>query len=283
MSVARSGGFGVANGGGFDTHAHIFPPHTGIAGARYIPSYGISKEDFLGRLESAGFLGGVLVQPSFLGYDNSLLLQAVRGDSRLRGVVMLGFDTGRSVLEEYARAGIVGVRLNLIGGDLESALTEIAGGGEFLAVCRDLGWHVEVHRGLDDVAQVAHALLQQGVKVVIDHLGRPSVAGMRGGEEGALSRLCALRGEGELWFKVSGFYRFGGEKGENLALARRVYEELLGVFGVGSFVYGSDYPHTNFEDSASYLGALESFLHIVREEGERRAILGENARRLFGF
>lgn len=273
----------------FDTHAHIFKENVGIANARYIPDYSVSKEDFIDNLESHSFNGGVLIQPSFLGHDNSLLIRAVEGDSRLRGVVVLPFNTNIDTLQSYAKSGIVGVRLNLIGADINALIDSLSSSEakSFFNSLQKLNWHVEVHREMRDIDVVIESLLHFDIKVVIDHLGRPSIDkngnDLCDEDSVGLEKLKALKTDDRLWFKVSGFYRFGGNEEQNLALARLVYTELLSTFGIDKFVFGSDFPHTNFESIVSYKNALESFYKVVLNSKEREAILGENAKVLFGF
>lgn len=273
----------------FDTHAHIFKENVGIANARYIPDYSVSKEDFIDNLESHSFNGGVLIQPSFLGHDNSLLLRAVEGDSRLRGVVVLPFNANIDALQSYAKSGIVGVRLNLIGADINALIDSLSSSEakSFFNSLQKLNWHVEVHREMRDIDVVIESLLHFDIKVVIDHLGRPSIDkngnDLCDEDSVGLEKLKALKTDDRLWFKMSGFYRFGGNEEQNLALARLVYTELLSTFGIDKFVFGSDFPHTNFESIVSYKNTLESFYKVVLNSKEREAILGENAKVLFGF
>ena len=74
-----------------DTHAHIFSAAGPFApSARYRPDYEASIEQWLARWPEAGVTHGVLVQPSFLGTDNSQLLAALQErPTVLRGVVVI--------------------------------------------------------------------------------------------------------------------------------------------------------------------------------------------------
>lgn len=50
-----------------------------LAGARrYAPSYDATLPAYLAQLDAHGLSHGVLIQPSFLGVDNSYLLAALR-------------------------------------------------------------------------------------------------------------------------------------------------------------------------------------------------------------
>lgn len=61
-----------------DIHAHIFNADIPVvAGARYSPHQSALVESYISHLDHYGFDYGVLIQPSFLGYDNSQMLQAI--------------------------------------------------------------------------------------------------------------------------------------------------------------------------------------------------------------
>ena len=129
---------------GVDTHAHVFARGLRmVANRRYSPAYDATLDDYLATLDGIGVSHGVLVQVSFLGDDNGYLLTALRErPGRLRGVAVLHPATGAEELRALDRAGVVGVRLNLIGlPDPDLA------GGEWqahLAHVARLGWQVEV-------------------------------------------------------------------------------------------------------------------------------------------
>lgn len=54
------------------THAHVFARDLPLTSdRRYAPAYDATIDDYLGMLDRNGMSHGVLVQPSFLGTDNS--------------------------------------------------------------------------------------------------------------------------------------------------------------------------------------------------------------------
>ena len=58
----------------------------------------------------------MLIQPSFLGTDNRFMLDALRRyPQRLRGVAVVDASISDTQLDELEEAGVVGIRLNLIG------------------------------------------------------------------------------------------------------------------------------------------------------------------------
>ena len=74
-----------------DTHAHIFKRGLPMApGARYTSDYDAPVEAYLKQLDDNGMSHGVLVQISFLGTDNSFLIDGLKqAKGRLRGIVVV--------------------------------------------------------------------------------------------------------------------------------------------------------------------------------------------------
>src|ERR1700741_2321797 len=70
-----------------DTHSHVF--HRGLklaSGRRYAPDYDAPLSLYLAQLDQNGTTNGVLVQPSFLGTDNSYIVDCLgQTNGRLRG------------------------------------------------------------------------------------------------------------------------------------------------------------------------------------------------------
>ena len=102
----------------FDCHAHVFDKISVISGARYIPKRPAPLDIWLQHQATHGLQGGVVVQPSFLGTDNSELC-AVLAKLDLRifaGVAVVPMDISVEDLNELVGKGIRGVRWNLVRG-----------------------------------------------------------------------------------------------------------------------------------------------------------------------
>src|SRR5262245_1710036 len=71
-----------------DAHAHVFVKGLPLAiDARYRPDYDASWETLLALAEQNGIGRAVILQPSFLGFDNTYLFGALRAKpERFRGV-----------------------------------------------------------------------------------------------------------------------------------------------------------------------------------------------------
>ena len=85
---------------------------------RYAPGYDAPLAAYLAQLDAHGVSHGVLIQPSFLGFDNSQMLAAIAAQpQRLKGIAVVPPDMAAADLQALDRQGIVGIRLNLFGRD----------------------------------------------------------------------------------------------------------------------------------------------------------------------
>ncbi len=266
---------------GIDAHAHVFSQALTLAGERrYTPGYDATLADYLKHLHANGLSHGVLVQPSFLGTDNRYLLAALQqAPGQLRGVVVVERDTPRDTLQAMACSGVVGVRLNLVG----RALPDFAEHGwkAFFAQIAELGWHVELHREVSDLPQLVRQLIPFGVKLVIDHFGRPDAR--LGVEQPSFTELLELGLSGHLWLKVSGIYRLAGSPAQNLAFARQAMPLLQQSFGLRRLVWGSDWPHTQHEACIGYADVVQQRQALGCSAQVEQALLIDTPSRLFGF
>jgi predicted TIM-barrel fold metal-dependent hydrolase len=225
----QSGNFSV------DSHAHIFTAKLPLAkDHRHAPQYDATLPDYLHLLDTHGISHGVLTAPSFLGMDNSFLLDGIaQANGRLRGTVIVDPGIGRLALEELDRKGIVGIRLNFFRrSDLDVPELRSATWRALFSLCAELAWHVEIYGEGPRLATWLPQILETGVKVVVDHFGSPDpvsrvdCAGFRC----ILSRFDT----GRLWVKLSAPYRVGAE------MARTYAAALLREGGSRRLVWGSD-------------------------------------------
>ena len=63
---------------GIDSHFHVFSAGEGSARARYVPRYNAPYEAWQRQASVVGVTRGVVVQPSFLGTDNTRLCAELR-------------------------------------------------------------------------------------------------------------------------------------------------------------------------------------------------------------
>lgn len=263
-----------------DTHAHIFKRGLKLANVRrYAPDYEASLEDYLAMLDRHDIARGVLVQPSFLGTDNSFMLAGLRqAPTRLRGIAVVDPAISAVELDALNAAGVTGVRLNLVGAQLPDF--SAAHWPDFLKQLARLGWQVEVQREARDLPLILPPLLQAGVNVVVDHFGRPDPK--LGVNDPGFRYLLDAAASRRVWVKLSAAYRNGANgAGERTALA--AIPLLRDNFGMERLMWGSDWPHTQFEKSASYAHARSLLDSWLPDPAERRIVLVETPANLFGF
>jgi predicted TIM-barrel fold metal-dependent hydrolase len=265
---------------GIDSHAHIFVQGLPLAAQRrHAPDYDATLGQYLDHLGSQGMSQGVLVQPSFLGVDNSFLAAVSRRyPRRFRGVAVVDPEVVDAELEVLNAAHVVGARLNLIG----VPLPDFHGRrwSSLLSRLNALRWHVEVQARAADLPYVLDTLLAHRCTVVVDHFGRPDAT--HGVNDPGFRHLLSKASSGDVWVKLSAAYRSvegacGTGNGIGLAGA------LLDAFGAQRLVWGSDWPHTQHRDLVDYAAAANALQQWIPDEVARRTILTTSAAELFRF
>jgi predicted TIM-barrel fold metal-dependent hydrolase len=228
----------------FDCHAHVYEKVTVIDGARYAPERPAPLVDWLDHQDRHGIKGGVIVQVSFLGTDNSELCAALsRLDrSRFAGVCVVAMDVNDEELDRLAAVGVRGIRWNLVRGatvpDLRHKTTRA-----LLRKLRDRDMHLELHLEGPRLAALLPKLTDLGVNIVVDHFGLPSEAVPR--DDPLLRAVAHLNDRNALFFKFAAHYRMPFD-------IRPHAEELTSLLLADHVVWGSDWPHTQHETRASY-------------------------------
>jgi len=269
---------------GIDSHAHVFVHGLPLApGRRYAPAYEATPDDYRAMLASLGLSHGVLVQPSFLGTDNGFLLCCLDAHpGQLRGVVVV--DPARDIvqIEAWHARGVVGVRANLIGAPLPDFGDAVW--GPFLERMVALHWHLEVQIEAARLPVIAPALLNSGVRIVVDHFGRFDPAlGIR---DPGFASLLSLGHTRRVWVKVSGAYRVSPNRldpAAALATAASAWPALVREFGVDRLVWGTDWPHTQFEDVQNARLTRDQLGAFVNQPNQLQAVLVDTPASLFQF
>jgi predicted TIM-barrel fold metal-dependent hydrolase len=263
-----------------DSHAHVFVRGLPLAPQRrHAPDYDATLDSYVRYLAGNEVSHAVLVQPSFLGTDNSFFAAICRQyPQRFRGVAVVDSAVSDKELESLADAGVVGMRLNLLG----LPLPDLRSGDwpRLLARANSLRWHVEVHRDASDLPMVVGELLAQRCTVVVDHFGRPNAEA--GASDPGFRYLLSTANTGRVWVKLSGAYR-STRGNSGLGLGTELAGALLDAFGSERLVWGSDWPHTQHQDRIDYAASVHALATWVPEESTRAAILSRSAKELFRF
>jgi len=243
--------------------------------ARYRPLGEARVEEWLALQDAAGVTHGVLVQPSFLGTDNSFLLERLRAHpQRLRAAVVVDPGISLATLRQWDALGVRGVRLNAIGRNDPGEYATIAWQALFKRLA-DLAWHVEVHGEGAAMAALLGVLETCPAHLVVDHFGRPDAhLGLACPGVQALLRVAEKK---PVYVKLSAPYRLG--EGDACAYARF----FLARLGAGRLMWGSDWPWTQHEGRYSYTQTLAWFNQWIGDEHARRAVLWDTPAGLFRF
>ncbi len=262
-----------------DTHAYVF--HRDLEAA---PGYGCKPghdaglDTYLALLAANGLTNGVLVQPGFLGCDNSFLLESLeRAQGRCRGVAAVDPASGAAMLERMNGAGVVGVRLDFSGIHPPNLAGRAWQG--LLETVNALDWHVEVHCAMDQLSGVAGAFLAQGCKVVVDCLGGPgSKAGI---EPDRLRPLLDLSSTGSVWLKLSAGCPTRPEYGTEPEKA--MVQLFLRHFSPRRLMWGSNWPCAGHDAADDYRAGLNWLINSVENPGDALQMLSDTPKALFRF
>ncbi|HUN45905.1 MAG TPA: amidohydrolase family protein [Stellaceae bacterium] len=249
--------------------------------------------DLRRHASARGITRFVIVQASFYGTDNTLLLESLDelGD-RGRGVAVVDPATiSREELAAMRRRGVRGLRVNLysrqIGRDFAPLACAFAAQA---ALARELGWHVEVIAALAMVLENADLLARAAGPVVLDHYGLVGGVAPASGEG---RRFLDLLRRAPVWIKLSAPYRLSG-----VALDTRPPAEWLAALldAAGDrCVWGSDWPHTplpNLHRGAAvpaayraipYGDLVDHFLAALPSGDVAERLLVRNPARLYDF
>ncbi len=262
----------------FDCHAHIFERGLPLAPVRrYAPTYDATAEHYLEMLKADGINGGLLVQPSFLGVDNSYILAALKKyPGKLRGVAVVEPTLSDADFQALHVAGFTGIRLNLTGLPLPDLYQP-----EWTAMLKRLReheWHVEILRESRDLPALLKPLLEAGVKVVLDHFGKPDMTLFP--NDPVFDWLLRLGVSRRVWIKISASYHLRTED-EGEMLARHALPQLMASYGPDRLLWGSDWPHTNRESSMNFSKTLEDFRRRIPDVYVQEIILKKSPAELF--
>ena len=259
-----------------DSHAHVFTRDLPLApGARHAPEYDALPETYLALLDAHGITHALLTAPSFLGTDNSYLLRALACSAgRLRGTIIVDPHIERKQLDDMAKQGVVGIRLNYFGvanlPDFNSREYQL-----LFAHVRNLDWHVEIYLEGPRLARVLPLIAASGVKVVVDHFA--SSDPQSGLQCAGFQAVLAAAAAGRTWVKLSAPYRLGGADASVYAGA------LLREYGPERLLWGSDWPWTQNAAGKTYALTLEWLRRWVPDDSQRQTILDQTPSELLGF
>ena len=272
-----------------DSHIHVVgdPDAYPLVAARsYTPE--TARIEAVQRVGAPhGITRFVIVQPSFYGTDNTLLVETLAKLGPLgRGVAVVD-PAACPELDGLAAAGVRGLRMNLYSGGTGPNLA--ARFGATVQLAATMQWHVQVIAPLPILVGMADMLAAAAVPIVIDHYGLPGGFGPDSAEGRCLLALGRHR---HVWVKLSAPYRSTGD-----ALGTTPDPAWLAALldvAADRCVWGSDWPHTPAHETLpgggvsvpyralEYARVVAGFRDAMTSAVADR-IMGDNPARLYGF
>ncbi|MDR7149134.1 putative TIM-barrel fold metal-dependent hydrolase [Hydrogenophaga palleronii] len=268
-----------------DCHFHVVAPADDspmVAGRSYTPEPA-SLDDWKATLEPVGVTHGVVVQPSFYGTDNRVLLRTLgQTPNRLVGVAAVDIDVDDAALNRLTAAGVKGVRM----AHFEEGDPRCGGGfvrfsafQQLLQRLRDHNLHLQLFTDSRLLPGIADQLANADISIVIDHMGRAPAD--LGPDHDGIRAMRGLLSLGQVWIKLSGIANLSNQAPE-FANVRSIHESLIDA-RPDRLIWGSDWPHTKpYGQKPSALQLLRLFQSWTPKNFQPR-ILKDNPAKLYGF
>ena len=261
-----------------DAHTHVFLRGLPMAiEARYRPDHDASWETVLTLAEKNNVGRAVILQPSFLGFDNSYLFEALRAEpGRFRGVpwVSPSITVSEDDWENLARIGVCGLRFPIYG----LPTPQWSYYKDMLAEAKKRDWPIHLYVESKRLPEILPVLLDGGHKVVIPHYGMFDRT-LGPARDPGFKVLLESAPDRNVWVVMCGAYRVGPER------ARAATPMLLDAFGADRLMWASDWPHTDtgLNRVTTYPPTLRWFEEWVPDKATRQTILVDTPAKLYGF
>jgi predicted TIM-barrel fold metal-dependent hydrolase len=262
--------------GACDTHFHVFEPGYPCVPNPLYTFPEATVEQYLAVTDWLGIERMVLVQPTYYGTDNSLLIDTLkRIGPRARGVARIEDGASDEELDQLDAVGVRAIRLDLFARatwPLEQITAYIQA---MAARAEPRGWHLQFYTPGTVVRDLLPFLSGFEHPFVIDHMGYMKASdGLT--EEDFARLLDVLRG-GYAHIKLSGPYRVAPDA--PLATVEPIGKALVAA-RPDRLIWGSDWPHlpNGQRDTGELLDLLADW---APDEADRRRILTETPTRLF--
>ncbi len=159
--------------GAIDVHNHIVGPMAKypMAATRTYTPPEASVAQLRALRTQLGVARNVIVQPSFYGFDNTQLVDALADlGTSARGIAVVPQAVSDAELQRLAKAAVTGVRLNLATAGVTDPSVAINAINAFAPRFVPLGWHIQINTGLPVVQAIAPTVAHLQVPVVFDHM-----------------------------------------------------------------------------------------------------------------
>ena len=265
-----------------DTHCHVLDParFAYAADVAYRPAgQEIAPLDqYLQVMDAYGIRHALFVGPnSGYGLDNRCLIDAIAcGNGRFKGIAVVRNDTDRAALLALRAAGVIGVALNatVMGTD------HCANAGALLRMLAELDMLLSLQVEHDQLVALRPLVEGSGVRVMIDHGGRPSAA--HGVDQPGFRALLAMARNGRTAVKLSGYQKFSS-KPPPYDDTQPFIDALIDAFTLDNCLWASDWPFLKAAQRLDVGPLLRQVERLLPDAADRRKLFWDTPRRWLGF
>jgi predicted TIM-barrel fold metal-dependent hydrolase len=265
-----------------DTHCHLLDP----ARFPYAPDVAYRPagpeiaplEQYQQVMAAYGIRHALLVGPNS-GYhlDNRCLLDGLaRGAGRLKGIAVVPDDADAAQLRTLQAAGVIGIAWNAALGGTERYLRA----EPLLRRLAELDLLLSLQVEGDQLLALAPMLRRHGVRVMIDHCGRPAAGA--GLEQPGFQALLALADQPNVAVKLSGCQKFSQQPppfDDTLPYLRA----LVDRFTLDRCLWASDWPFLKAPQRLDMGPLLRTVERLLPQAADRRRLWWDTPCRWLGL
>jgi predicted TIM-barrel fold metal-dependent hydrolase len=265
-----------------DTHCHVLDParFAYAADVAYRPAGQeiAPLEQYLPVMDAYGIRHTLFVGPnSGYGLDNRCLLDALaRGQGRFKGIAVVRNDTGHDALLGLRAAGVIGVAFNAT----VMGTGYYANAAPLLRTLAELDMLLSLQVEHDQLVALRPMVEASGVRVMIDHAGRPAPG--RGVNQPGFQALLAMARNGRTAVKLSGYQKFSSQPPPHDD-TRPFIDALLNAFTLDACLWASDWPFLKAPQRLDVGPLLRQIERLLPDAADRRKLFWETPRRWLGF
>ncbi len=230
-------------------------------------------------LDAYGTRHALLVGPnSGYGLDNACMLDAIaRGAGRYKGIAVVANDATLDELQALKAAGVVGVAWNVT----HYGIDHYQGAEALLQKLVALDMLLDIQVEHEQLLAMMPMIVGSGVRILIDHCGRPTVEGGLG-QPGFQALLKLGATSRRAFIKLSGFMKFSRQPAPHEDVWPFV-SELVDAFTLERCLWASDWPHLRASVRADYGVLLQLASSLAPDAADRRKFMWDTPRELMGF
>lgn len=262
--------------GACDCHFHFFQEFERFAlanTAAYTPT-AATIADYRRMASAYGIDRGILVHPSVYGSDHSSYeLFMADNQDWLRGIAVLPANVDEKSIARWDALGTRGTRINrsFANGPSDQDIARI------IEKVKPFGWHIQLFAPLTHEPGLLQRIVDQGVGLVVDHLGHAPAEALMTSKE--FATLTALMREGRAWVKLSAPYRSSSQMPDYPDL-RPLIDALLQA-NPARLVWGTDWPHPHITAMPNDGDLVDLVFDWLPDEQLRKKILVDNPTALY--